>query len=149
MKPLEIDSFTDEALDELVSAAVGDNQQFALDALWSCVEQAEAVAVANQTIIAKAQVRANTALGEAARIKERILFQMQARGLKAVACSAGKFQAHANGGHQPLRITGEFGDEFARIKREADLDKIRQAIKEGEILPFVEVLDRGTHLRLK
>lgn len=149
MSALDVLVWTDEQLDELVSRAIGFNQKADLDELWGCIETAEAVAVANKALADKAQQRANTALGEAARIKERILFQMQARDLKAVACSAGKFARQANGGNLPLRITGEFPDEFARIKREADLDKVRQALKEGEILDFVEVLDRGEHLRLR
>ena len=146
---LEVSALDDETLDRLVSLAVGDGRKESLDLLWNAVEEAEAVKTANDALRDRAQQRANTAAGEAARIKERILFQMQARDLKSVACSAGKFARQQNGGHNPIRITGDYPDEFARIKREADLDKIRQVLKEGEILPFVEVLDRGEHLRLR
>lgn len=149
MQFLDVQAMSDEQLDAAVSAGVGDGNMAALDALWNSIEAAEAVATANAELRDKAAFRANTALGEAARIKERILFQMKARDLKAVACSAGKFAVQQNGGHQPIKIVGDFPDDFARIKREADLDKVRQALKEGEILDFVEVLDRGEHLRLR
>lgn len=146
---LDVQAMDDETLDRLVSLAVGEGRKESLDALWTAIEQAEAVEDANKILADKATFRRNSAAGEAARIKERILFQMQARDLKHVQASAGKFARTANGGALPLRITGDYPNEFARVKREPDLEKVRSALKEGEILDFVEVLDRGEHLRLR
>ena len=152
---LDVASMSDEALDALVSQAIIQKSVTCSNNLWEAIEQADAVATANKQLEEAARCRRNNAEAEAARIKERILFHLQARDLKALPSSFGKFARQANGGHKPLRITGEFPDEFARIKREADLDKIRQAIKEGECLEFVEFIpvedlpNKGEHLRLK
>ena len=40
-------------------------------------------------------------------------------------------------------------DEFARIKREPDVQKIRDALTRGEPLAFVSLGERGEHIRIK
>lgn len=148
-KSLAAEAMTDDDLDRLIVQSITESDGEAANGLWLSIETAEAIAAANKQLAEQATFRANNAQAEAARIKERILAQLSARNLKDLPCTFGRFARTANGGHQPLRITGDYPDEFARVKREADLEKVRAAIKEGEILDFVEVLPRGEHLRLK
>jgi len=152
MRQLELDALTDEALDQVVSLAIGDRDAGSLDVLWQMIEGAEAVAEANKLLADRATFRRNTAEAEAARIKERVLQQLQARDLKAVAGSYGKFARQANGGRPPVKLLVEpdrLPDQFKRVKVEANLDEIHKVIKDGEVLDFVEVGERGEHLRLR
>lgn len=147
---LTVESMTEAELDEAVCSAIDGNPD-CRTLLWQSIEEANAVAVGNKSLIDAATFRKNAAEAEAARIKERILFHLAARDLRTLPTAFGKFARCANGGHQPLRITvgaDQLPPMFQRVKTEADLDRIRQALKEGEILDFVEVLDRGEHLRL-
>lgn len=64
---------------------------------------------------------------------------------------AGNFtlKVAGNGGVQPMEITGEVPDNYQKIIYEADKDKIRKALENGEELSFAELLPRGKHLSIK
>jgi hypothetical protein len=54
-----------------------------------------------------------------------------------------------NGGKQGVDIFAEVPDSFQRIIYEPDTDKIREALENGEDLPFARLRERGEHVRIK
>ena len=59
------------------------------------------------------------------------------------------FNICKNGGKQALTIDGEVPEEFTKVIIENDTDKIRQAIEDGENLPFAHLEPRGESLRIR
>lgn len=59
------------------------------------------------------------------------------------------FNICKNGGKQALTIDGEVPEEFTKVIIENDTDKIRQALEDGENLPFAHLEPRGESLRIR
>lgn len=59
------------------------------------------------------------------------------------------FNICKNGGKQALTIDGEVPEEFTKVIIENDTDKIRQALEDGESLPFAHLEPRGESLRIR
>lgn len=59
------------------------------------------------------------------------------------------FNICKNGGKQALTIDGKVPEEFTKTIIENDIDKIRQALENGKILPFAHLEPRGESLRIK
>jgi len=59
------------------------------------------------------------------------------------------FNITKNGGQQKITIDGEVPEEYTKTIIENDTDKIRQALEEGQILPFARLEPRGESLRIK
>lgn len=102
----------------------------------------------------KTEVKRLTAIEKAIgnnidRMKGRIKETMEAMGKTEIKTDLHTFKIQNNGGVQPLRITGEVPDNFKRVVLENDNDKIRDALKAGEDLPFAHLEERGTHLMIK
>lgn len=87
-------------------------------------------------------------LNAARNLKERLMAVMEHQGMKRVDTDRFRVTLAANGGKRPLVIVGEVPQEFCRVEVKPDTDKIREAIEAGHELPFVEVGDRGKHLRI-
>lgn len=59
------------------------------------------------------------------------------------------FNICKNGGKQALTIDGEVPEEYTKVIIENDNDKIRQALEDGEKLPFAHLEPRGESLRIR
>lgn len=59
------------------------------------------------------------------------------------------FSICRNGGKLPLQITDEVPEEFLKYEPRTDLDKIREALDDGNELYFACYGERGEHLRIK
>ena len=59
------------------------------------------------------------------------------------------FRIQKNGGKRALTIDGEVPDEYQKTIIENDTDKIRQALENGENLPFAHLEPREESLRIK
>ena len=57
------------------------------------------------------------------------------------------FNIQTNGGKQAMTVEGDVPKEYCKLVQ--DTDKIRQALEEGEILPFAHLEPRGESLRIK
>ncbi len=57
------------------------------------------------------------------------------------------FSIAKNGGKQGLTIDGDVPDSFKKL--ETDKDKIREALEEGQELPFAHLEPRGESLRIR
>lgn len=83
------------------------------------------------------------------RMKEAIMGAMDVAGLTELPAGEFTLKIAKNGGVQPMEITGEVPDNFLKVIYEADKDKIRQALKDGEELNFAHLEERGRHLNIK
>ena len=59
------------------------------------------------------------------------------------------FRIQKNGGKRALTIDGEVPAEYTKTVIENDTDKIRQALENGEKLPFAHLEAQGESLRIK
>lgn len=113
-------------------------------------------------IIKEIETKKNARKEEAKRLTESAkIFENRANNLKQNLFNAMKttgktkfttdlftFNIAKNGGKQALTIDGDVPEEFTKTKIENDTDKIRQALENGENLPFAHLEPRGESLRI-
>lgn len=83
------------------------------------------------------------------RLKQAYMRAMDVAGKKDLTCGEYNLKIKANGGVQPLAITGEVPANYMRIKYEPDNSLIRKALAEGKELDFAHLEERGRHLEIK
>ena len=84
------------------------------------------------------------------RMREVLLYVMRDKlGQKKIQTDLHTFTVCKNGGKQAVDIFAEVPDSFQRIIYEPDTNKIREALENGEDLPFAKLLERGEHVRIK
>ena len=83
------------------------------------------------------------------RMKERIKDAMIAMDKREIKTDLHTFKIQNNGGIQPLTITGDVPDKYTKVIIEADNEKIREALANGEVLDFAHLEPRGTQLRIR
>ncbi|MBQ9657681.1 MAG: siphovirus Gp157 family protein [Clostridia bacterium] len=82
-------------------------------------------------------------------LKQNLFNAMKQTGKTKFATELFTFNIAKNGGKQALTIDGEVPKEYTKIVVENDTDKIRQALENGENLPFAHLEPRGESLRIK
>lgn len=94
---------------------------------------------------AKADARKNSVKA----LKNALLMALDS--INATEMQAGDWTIKAvkNGGVQPMVIDGEVPESFLKVIYEADKDKIRQALKDGQELSFARLEERGRHITIK
>lgn len=87
--------------------------------------------------------------GNSARLKRHLYESMKATGKTKFKTGLFSFGIRKNGGLQPMEILPdvEVPDEYC--KKEPDNTKIREALKNGERLPFAVLRERGDHLSIR
>ena len=75
-------------------------------------------------------------------LKQKLFNAMKATGKTKFATNLFTFNIAKNGGKQALTIGGDVPEEFTKTKIENDTDKIRQALENGENLPFAHLEPR-------
>jgi hypothetical protein len=80
------------------------------------------------------------------RLKESLMFSMQAIGKTKLETEHFKLGIQKNGGLQPMKITGEVPAEYCKL--EPDNEKIREALKTST-LEFAVLEERGVHLSVR
>lgn len=82
-------------------------------------------------------------------LKDHLFETMKITGKEKFKTDLFSFGIQKNGGLQPLEIVPDatIPDEY--VKKEPDNEKIRAALKEGKVLPFAELKERGEHLRIR
>lgn len=139
------------------------DEQCVLDTLESIEGNIEEKANNYAKIIKEFEVLRDARKAEAKRLTESAnIFDNRIRTLKGnlfnVMKETGKtkfntelfsFNICKNGGKQALTVDGEVPEEYTKIVIENDTDKIRQALENGENLPFAHLEPRGESLRIK
>lgn len=82
-------------------------------------------------------------------LKQNLFNSMKQTGKTKFATELFSFNIAKNGGKQALTIDGEVPVEYTKTIIENDTDKIRQALEEGQELPFAHLEPRGESLRIK
>lgn len=84
------------------------------------------------------------------RMKDALMEAMDIAGFDSLPAGEYTLKIAKNGGLQPLKIDAEnVPDNYMKVIYEPDNDKIRQALKDGEDLPFAYLEERGRHLNIK
>ena len=107
--------------------------------------QVEMIKVEIERLTARKQTIENSVK----RMKDALLYAMNATGRTEIRTDTHTIKIAGNGGKQPLEITGEVPDSFTRITVEPDREKIRAALEEGKELDFAELKPRGVHLSIR
>lgn len=82
-------------------------------------------------------------------LKQNLFNSMKQTGKTKFATELFSFNIAKNGGKQALTIDGDVPQEYTKTIIENDTDKIRQALEEGQELPFAHLEPRGESLRIK
>lgn len=150
------------ALMEMAEDPDIDEQAF-LDTLESIegdiCDKAEAYAIIISEVTAKAAqlnseakrltAWADSLTNKAARMKDALMFSMDAVGAKKIETDHFRFSIAGNGGKKPLKITGEVPEAYTIMKPEIDTKGIRDALEAGMELNFAHLEERGRHLNIK
>jgi hypothetical protein len=122
-----------------------------VEAYCHVIRNREALLKAREEEVNRLQRLVRIDLNQIARMKAVIKEAMLLTGKTKLETELFKVRVQANGGKAPLKFCEnyEVPDEFCRIKKEPDSDKIREAIEAGEVLDFAELLPRGNHLQIK
>lgn len=139
------------------------DEQMVLDTLESIEGEIEDKADGYAKIIKELEALRDARKAEAKRLTESATtFDNRIKGLKQNLFNAMKqtgktkfatdlftFNIVKNGGKQALTIDGEVPEEYTKTVVENDTEKIRQALEDGEKLPFAHLEPRGESLRIK
>ena len=82
-------------------------------------------------------------------LKQNLFNSMKETGKTKFTTDLFSFNIAKNGGKQALTIDGEVPEEYTKTVIENDTDKIRQALENGENLPFAHLEARGESLRIR
>lgn len=96
--------------------------------------------------------RANVDDNSARSLKERLMFALNLIERPKVTTESFNIAVTRNGGATPIVIDeGAVPPEYQTVKTSSmpNRDLIRQRLEDGEQLPFAQLGDRGTHLRIR
>ena len=82
-------------------------------------------------------------------LKQNLFNSMKETGKTKFTTDLFSFNIAKNGGKQALTIDGEVPEEYTKTVIENDTDKIRQALENGENLPFAHLEPRGESLKIR
>ena len=82
-------------------------------------------------------------------LKQNLFNSMKETGKTKFTTDLFSFNIAKNGGKQALTIDGEVPEEYTKTVIENDTEKIRQALENGESLPFAHLEPRGESLRIR
>lgn len=82
-------------------------------------------------------------------LKQNLYNSMKETGKTKFTTDLFTFNIAKNGGKQALTIDGEVPKEYTKTIIENDTDKIRQALENGENLPFAHLEPKGESLRIR
>lgn len=82
------------------------------------------------------------------RMKDAVYAAMVAMDKQKITTDLHTFSIRKAGGKQKMVITGEVPDSFQKVVYEADKERIRSALENGEALDFAHLEERGEYLRI-
>ena len=154
---------TGEYLQLLEYADSSEDEQLFLDTLESITGELEVKADSYGIVIDEINTRVeqfkkeiqrlsdrNAAMEKAVKnMKERLKNAMELMDVKEVKTEHYTFKIQNNGGKAPINYTKEVPMSYKRVVYENDTDRIRLDLESGKKLDFAELLERGTHLRIR
>lgn len=146
---------TDEDARKALSDALAVSEEqvgMRLDHLARAVRQAEAQSVMFKGEAKHFQDKARVAENTAARIKSYVKEFLEGRGQAKFVAGCHTWAIQANGGKQAITMPDDpcaLPADYQRAVIEADTDRIREALEDGQVVPGCELLPRGTHVRVR
>ena len=159
------------AIDDLLMEAEGDGSDPAvLDAIEKWIaeldinlqDKVDGYASYISELLARAEARkaesdrlaalAKTGRNTATRLKDRLMWAMQERGLKKVETPRFVVSVRENGGKLPLDVQvpgSELPPRFQQVTIDPDNDAIRNALDAGEEIDGCTLMERGQHLSVR
>lgn len=96
--------------------------------------------------VRRMQKRMETLANNEKRLKQHLYESMKATGKTKFKTDLFSFGIQKNGGLQPVEILPDVKIPDKYLHKEPDNNKIREALKNGEELPFAVLKERGDHL---
>lgn len=131
--------------------ALTDERDEKLDNYAALVREMEARAEARREEARRLAERSRQDADRAKYLKQRLVDFFHQHGLKTVETRRYKLTVARSGGKPPvvLKVDPEaLPQEFQRLRVDADLESIREALERGESLDFADLGERGFHLRI-
>ena len=120
-----------------------------LDGYAALIAQRRAFAITRRAAADALEALAKADENTAQRLKDRLKFFFESRGIDKMETSEHRFALAKNGGKLPLLVTGEVPTQFQKTTVSPDSDAIRAALDSGEKLDFAELGTAGSHLRIR
>ena len=135
------------------------------DTLEAVLGEIEVKADGYAVVLAEIEGRINTVNREIGRLEaiesalsntrrrmiDRLKTAMEDIGKKEIKTDLHRFKIVNNGGKLPMAVQEDcVPEEYTKteVKITPDKDKIRTALESGEVLPFAQLQERGTHLKI-
>lgn len=99
--------------------------------------------------VGRMQARMETLANRSKMLKQHLYEGMKATGKLKFKTDLFSFGIQKNGGVQPLELIPDMAVPDEYCKKEPDNAKIREALKNGEKLPFAVLKERGDHLVIR
>ena len=144
--PAECQSAIDEWLSE-----IQDNLADKADNYAGLISELEGIAEVRATEAKRLASLADRDSRKAKMLRDRLKAFMEVTGMTKIKSKLHEFAIVRNGGLQPLELLApadQLPERFRRLRIEPDNDAIRLALKEGELLEFARLGERGTRLRV-
>lgn len=138
---------TPDQLRETVVDAIAIGDRDRLDALYGESLELDAVAESNKSVGEYYRIAATSCALRSDAIRDAIMKGMEQAGVTEARGNNFVLAAVPNGGAQAVVITGSVPDIYMKVKTEPDKTAIGRALREGAILSFAHLDERGTHLK--
>jgi hypothetical protein len=157
-----IDSLGGDVSDPAVDAAItswqeslANDQGRKLDGYCNLIKKLDAMAAIASAEAAEYSKRAASCTNRVKWLKSRMMNHMLRTGTTTLETATGrKIAIQGNGGKPPVDIVEDvdlttIDQRFVRTKSEIDKEAIREAIANGESVPFARIGQLGTQLRIR
>lgn len=138
----------EKALLDTLESIEGDIEDKA-DGYAKIIKELEAQSKARKEEAKRLTESAQTLDNRIKMLKSNLFNCMKITGKTKFTTNLFSFNIVKNGGKQPLTIDGDVPKEYTKTVIENDTSKIRQALENGENLPFAHLEPRGERLSIR
>lgn len=138
----------EKALLDTLESIEGDIEDKA-DGYAKIIKELEAQSKARKDEAKRLTESAQTMDNRIKMLKSNLFNCMKITGKTKFTTNLFSFNIVKNGGKQPLAIDGDVPKEYTKTVIENDTSKIRQALENGENLPFAHLEPRGERLSIR
>nr|DAZ10847.1 MAG TPA: resistance protein [Caudoviricetes sp.] len=138
----------EKALLDTLESIEGDIEDKA-DGYAKIIKELEAQSKARKEEAKRLTESAQTLDNRIKMLKSNLFNCMKITGKTKFTTNLFSFDIVKNGGKQPLTIDGDVPKEYTKTVIENDTSKIRQALENGENLPFAHLEPRGERLSIR
>jgi hypothetical protein len=148
----EVSDIHTEAVIDAWLGEYGQARDEKIDGYCALIREIEARRDARRLEAARLNDLATADHNAVTRLKERLMWFFEAHGIQKMDTARFRVSVANNGGVQPVAVLckpEELPPQFQKIIVKADNDALREALEEGETMPFAALVERGRHLRIR